>query len=262
LRTVGIDLATQDKNTATCVIDWSGSHPRVQAPTVGHDDDELLDAIDGCDRAGIDAPFGWPQAFAEAVAAHQAGQDWPGGHENLRAMAADRAHYRRNLAYRVTDLALIDDPDLTVRPLSVSTDRIGVTTFRCALVLDRLRRERRVQVDRSGQEGRVAEVYPAAALNRWRMTHKGYKRATGRTARSELVDRLARELGPGFGNAARQACIASDHGLDALIAAIVARAVAAGKTRGPGPDELAPAQTEGWIHVPACAVSELKRSYC
>jgi hypothetical protein len=44
---------------------------------------------------------------------------------------------------------------LSVRPLSVSTDRIGVATFRCALLLDRLSHERRVKVDRSGRTGRV-----------------------------------------------------------------------------------------------------------
>jgi predicted nuclease with RNAse H fold len=259
LKTVGIDLATQDKDTALCVVHWSGGRADVEAPTVGHNDDELLDALDDCDRAGVDAPFGWPQAFADAVAAHQAHEDWPGGQEDLRALAEDRARYRRGLAYRLTDLALIDDRELDVRPLSVSTDRIGVTTFRCALVLDRLRRERGVLVDRSGLESRVAEVYPAAALNRWGMTHKGYKRATGRPTRSDLVKRLGRQLGRGFGREAREVCMDSDHGLDAMIAAIVARAVAVGKTKVPAPDQVACAQTEGWIHVPTCGVAELKK---
>jgi predicted nuclease with RNAse H fold len=258
LRTLGIDLATQDAGTAMCVIHWASGQARVETPTGGHDDDELLDAIDACDRAGIDAPFGWPQAFADALTAHQAQEDWPGGREDLRALAEDRAHYRKRLAYRVTDLALLDDSDLAVRPLSVSTDRIGVTTFRCALVLDRLRRERGVPVDRSGQEGRVAEVYPAAALNRWGMTHKGYKRATGRPTRCDLVERMERELGRGFDKAAREACMDSDHGLDAMIAAIVARAVAVGETKAPAPEQVACAQTEGWIHVPTCGVDELK----
>jgi predicted nuclease with RNAse H fold len=164
VKTVGIDLAARDENTAMCVIDWSAREARVQVPTVGHDDDALLAAISESDRAGIDAPFGWPQAFADAVTAHQARKAWPGSEKELRALAEDRVRYRNRLAYRLTDLAVIDDPKLAVRPLSVSTDRIGVTTFRCALLLDRLANEKGLEVDRSGRTGTVAEVYPAAAL--------------------------------------------------------------------------------------------------
>jgi predicted nuclease with RNAse H fold len=255
MKTVGIDLAARDENTAMCVIDWDPGRVQVAAPAVDLDDDALLDAIADSDRAGIDAPFGWPQAFADAVAAHQADTGWPGRQEELPRLAADRARYRRTLTYRVTDLAVIDD--LGVRPLSVSTDRIGVTTFRCALLLDRVTHERGIPVDRSGVEGRVAEVYPAAALKAWGLPHKGYKRAAGAPRRRQLVEQLSRTLGRGFTDAAREACVASDHGLDALVAAIVARAVATGKTRAPARDQVAPARTEGWIHVPTCELAEL-----
>ena len=260
MKTVGIDLAARDKNTAMCVIDWTDDRVDVEPPTAGPDDDALLKAIEGCERAGIDAPFGWPQAFADAVAAHQEQQDWPGAQqEALSDLVDGRERYRRQLSYRLTDLALMDDKTLDVRPLSVSTDRIGVTTFRCALLLDRLGRERGVVVDRSGREGRVAEVYPAAALNRWGMPHKRYKRAAGRPVRHELVDRLGRELGSGFGDAAREACVESDHALDAMIAAIVARAVAVGKSEPPPEDQVASARAEGWIHVPTDDVAGLSR---
>jgi predicted nuclease with RNAse H fold len=258
VKTVGIDLAARDENTAMCVIDWSAREARVQVPTVGHDDDALIAAISESDRAGIDAPFGWPQAFADAVTAHQARKAWPGSEKELRALAEDRVRYRNRLAYRLTDLAVIDDPKLAVRPLSVSTDRIGVTTFRCALLLDRLANEKGLEVDRSGRTGTVAEVYPAAALNAWRMEHKGYKRGAGRPARRELVEQLRGRLGRGLGSSAREACEASDHALDALIAALVARAVAVGRTRPPDAELASAAQAEGWIHVPTCGVAELR----
>ena len=86
---------------------------------------------------------------------------------------AERASFRKRLSYRVTDLELMGSS--RVRPLSVSSDRIGVTTFRCALLLDRLKAERRKSVDRSGRRGLVAEVYPAAALSAWGMERRGYK---------------------------------------------------------------------------------------
>jgi Protein of unknown function (DUF429) len=157
----------------------------------------------------------------------------------------------------VTDLAIIDDPELSVRPLSVSTDRIGVTTFRCALLLDRLGHERRVKVDRSGRTGRVAEVYPAAALNAWGLPFKGYKGRAGREVRGELVEAVGR-LGRGFGNDARTMCADSDHALDALVSALVARAVAVGATRQPDRRRSGAAKREGWIHVPIDDIEALK----
>lgn len=258
MRTAGVDLAAQDKNTAVCVVEWGSGGPRVVLPRVGLDDDALLDVICDSARAGIDAPFGWPQAFADAVAAHQARDRWPGSTAELRELAEQRASYRRTLSYRVTDLAIIDDPELSVRPLSVSTDRIGVTTFRCALLLDRLGHERSVKVDRSGRTGRVAEVYPAAALDAWGLPFKGYKGRAGREARGELVAAVGRRLGRGFGDDARKMCADSDHALDALVSALVARAVAVGATRQPDRRLSGAAKREGWIHVPTDDIEALK----
>jgi predicted nuclease with RNAse H fold len=259
MRTAGVDLAAQDKNTAVCVVEWGSGGPRVELPRVGLDDDALLDVICDCDRAGIDAPFGWPQAFADAVAAHQARDRWPGSTAELRELAEQRASYRRGLSYRVTDLAIIDDPELSVRPLSVSTDRIGVTTFRCALLLDGLGHERRVKVDRSGRTGRVAEVYPAAALNAWGLPFKGYNGRAGREVRGELVEAVGRRLGSGFGGDARKICADTDHALDALVSALVARAVAVGATRQPDRRQSGAAKRQGWIHVPTDVIGALKR---
>jgi hypothetical protein len=257
MRTAGVDLAAQDKNTAVCVVEWGSGGPRVDLPRVGLDDDALLDVICDSDRAGIDAPFGWPQAFADAVAAHQARDRWPGSTAELRELAEQREGYRRRLSYRVTDLAVIEDRELSVRPLSVSTDRIGVTTFRCALLLDRLGHERRVEVDRSGLTGRVAEVYPAAALNAWGLPFKGYKGGAGREVRGELVRKVGRRLGSGFGKEARKMCADSDHALDALVSALVARAVAVGATRQPDAGQSQAATSEGWIHIPTGTIGAL-----
>ena len=57
MRTAGVDLAAQDKNTAACVVDWGSGGPRVELPRVGLDDDPLLDVICDSDRTGIDAPL-------------------------------------------------------------------------------------------------------------------------------------------------------------------------------------------------------------
>jgi predicted nuclease with RNAse H fold len=257
VRTVGIDLAAQDTNTALCAIEWGESGPAVETPTVGHDDDSLLAAIRASNLTGIDAPFGWPRLFAEAVAAHQASERWPGSAADVRDLGADGKEYRRRLSYRVTDLKIMEEAG--GRPLSVSTDRIGVTTFRCALLLDRLQHEgRKVKVDRSGTAGRVAEVYPAAALAAWGLDNKGYKGGKGNGKRAELVERLTAQLGPGFTDEAQAACRKTDHALDALISALVARAVAQRQTRRPvGAKLKEAARTEGWIHIPAGEIRAL-----
>jgi len=196
LRTVGIDLAAQDKDTAVCEVTWKAGQANVASPAAGHDDDSLIDAICESDRAGIDSPFGWPQAFVEAVAAHQARERWPGAGKGLHELADARSGYRKRLSYRATDLAISADTELRLRPLSVSTDRIGVTTMRCVLLLDRLQHERRIKIDRSGASGRVAEVYPAAALSAWSLRYKGTREARRRSNAGSLSRRSVGDLEP------------------------------------------------------------------
>jgi hypothetical protein len=48
----------------------------------------------------------------------------------------------------------------------------------------------------------------------------------------------------------RRAYDASEHAFDALIAALTARAAALGLTAPPEGEEVAPAELEGWIHLP------------
>jgi hypothetical protein len=50
---------------------------------------------------------------------------------------------------------------------------------------------------------------------------------------------------------ARGACVRSDDALDAVLAALIARAGALGLTVKPEGEDLELARTEGWIHLPA-----------
>ena len=50
--------------------------------------------------------------------------------------------------------------------------------------------------------------------------------------------------------ATRESLVASDHTIDALLAALVARAIAIGETVAPSAEQLEVARREGWIHVP------------
>jgi len=139
--TVGIDLAAQPSNTAVCAVTW-GKSVIVDVPTTTADDGFLLDMIVRADRVGIDVPLGWPLPFVRALTLYHHGQPWRAGHgEPVQLRRTDQVV--RQLTGK--------------RPLSVSTDKIGVPAMRAAQLLSRIH----PSVDRSGT-GKVVEVYPAA----------------------------------------------------------------------------------------------------
>lgn len=243
--TAGIDLAADPKRTGVCEIDWAAATPVVTIGVVGaYHDEALADLIVRADRTGIDAPLGWPEPFVNAIRAYHADGEWFAG--------ADR----RPLSYRTTDQHIGAQPEQRV-PLSVSTDKIGVTAMRCAHVLQ-LARGRGADVDRSGTTGKVTEVYPAAALRRWQLDPRGYKDPKADGKRHDLLIEIERRLGwpERLSDEIRADCTATDHALDAFISALVARAAARRKTDGPGAARNL-AQREGWIHLPTCPLDAL-----
>lgn len=235
MKTLGVDLASQPVRTAACEVVWDGETATASEPLLNLDDDALLGLIASADKVGIDAPFGWPEAFVEAVVSHRDGQAWP-------------STTVPDLRYRLTDRMVTE---VARRPLSVSSDLIAVAAMRCAGLLHALA-DRGEPVDRSGG-GKVVEVYPAAALVVWGFDPRGYKRAIGREKREQLIDHIQRvtsewlQLTP----AVVERCSVSDDCLDALVAALVARAAAVGATVGPTKEQLPLALREGWIHLPA-----------
>jgi hypothetical protein len=109
-----------------------------------------------------------------------------------------------------------------------------------------------VPVDRSGA-GAVAEVYPAAALRYWGWRTAGYKAAP-----SALTSAL-RAAVPWLrmDDADWDRCARSDHALDALVCALVTRAVVLGLSSAPKDADRELAAVEGWIHVPTCPLDVL-----
>src|SRR5215472_3427398 len=204
------------------------------------DDEAVLAALAEADKAGIDCPLGWPDAFVAFVAEHQRGAvTLPDGFPGRG--------WKRPLTMRLTDLVAWQETGL--RPLSVSADLIGHVAMRCACLLAESAR-RGLVIDRSGG-GKIAEVYPAASLKVWGLLHAGYKRRGDRQRLGELVDDLARrapwlELG-----AAAAVCRDRHDAFDAVIAALGARAAALDLTRRPETGkEITAARTEGWIAFP------------
>jgi hypothetical protein len=128
-----------------------------------------------------------------------------------------------------------------------------VVALRCAQILDRYAPG---GLDRDGS-GAVAEVYPAAALRYFGLTARGYKRAKNAATLKQLVEAL-RVAVPWLEVADWSAAERGDDTFDALICALVARAVAKGLTAGPASGEDADlARVEGWIHVPTAGLAAL-----
>jgi hypothetical protein len=228
--TVGIDVAAQPERTAGCWIRWhkdGGTVERIEQPL---DNDRLRSILaeDSVDKVGIDVPLGWPTAFVNAVGAYHAGKRWPVGPTD-------------DLIRRVTDWHVYKETQQL--PLSVSTDRIAYPAMRVAALLP-------VPIDRKG-DGRIVEVYPAAALRRWGLPWQRYKRKKGLGELGEVLRGL-RQKAPWLGAEQRwwSWLEGRDDAFDALIACLVARARACALCDPIPSKYLAAAGAEGWIALP------------
>lgn len=233
--TLGIDLAAEPRDTGGCAIEWQDDGAAVRWVSTGLHDEDILVRAKEADLVGVDAPFGWPTRFVDAVTAHHAGHRWPVG-------AWDRES-RRRLRLRATDERVHGETGIT--PLSVSSDAIAIPATRCALLLDRM------GVQDRALGARVREVYPAAALLQWGLRHRGYKgRDNARVLGSLLASLRGRAPWLTISASDARLCATCDDAFDALVASLVARAAFRGLTLVPTAGELAVARVEGWIALP------------
>lgn len=234
---LGIDLAARAKKTYACVLE-DGAGTLAGELFAGCDDDRLLELAEGRAKVAIDAPFGWPRAFVNALDAHRRFEPWPAPDDGLPDA------FRAALSFRATDRVVMH----TRRPLSVSTDKLGATAMRCAYLLHRWSSTGEA-VDRAGGQ-RFVEVYPAAALVRWGLDGWGYK-GTDKRPLGVLTRRLFAGLPQlALSQRDRALCESVDDAFDALVAALVAQAARLGLTDAPPQDRCEQAQEEGWIHLP------------
>lgn len=238
MHALGLDLSTDPRKAWWCELHWPLGAERASIVDLGqaHEagartDASLATVLAERLRAfgpsperivGIDAPLGWPQAFVDAI------RDW--AHADRPRLAK-----RTELRLRPTDRFIQEVTGLT--PMSVSTDRIGSTALLCAHLLSEFADQTGLgALDRARGADGIAEVYPAAALRLWSasdgrpLAWAGYK--TEATAREQLLEQLAEAVDletPGA-EAQVERMIASDDALDAMLCALVASAVAQGKT--------------------------------
>lgn len=249
MRTVGVDLSSSSKRTAIVAIEWSKDGALVGEPAVGLEDDELVQRLASAEWVGIDAPFGWPAEMVSAVYEYVKSGSWRCGDK-------DSFRYRRTDCFVREYVFAETGSKLT--PLSVSSDRLALTARRMAEVRERAYARSGVRFDRAGYD-QVLEVYPVAALLVWGLQRGAYK--TSRRVDRRRAERLARDALLSsiedrarwivWAPAAREACVESDDALDAVLAAMVARAAALGLTTPPPAGDVELARSEGWIHLPS-----------
>lgn len=273
LRVAGVDLAAEAAGTAVAVLrvdveagdrgeagESGGASVVLESLRLGADDEALLAATRDVRLFGIDCAFGWPVDFVDFVSRHAASVEREAAGGGVQPAAPTPAlpatgdlAWRRRLAHRETDRVVTERTG--ARPLSVATDRLGMTALRCAVLLDRLAGDGRV-VDRSGEHpSAVVEVYPAMALRVWGLARPGYKLTPD--ARAALIADLCRaapwlELGDH-----RALMTASADALDAVLAALVALAHAREASIVPEPHQRQRARVEGWIAIPTVGLAEL-----
>jgi hypothetical protein len=224
------------------VIDWTESSAKLLQLDLGVDDAHIVANVRDAIKLGIDCPLGWPIEFVEFVQRYSTG---------ISAEFSGDMQSRRRLAYRETDRAV---REVTGRwPLSVSTDRLGLTAMRCAGLLSKLNAEG-VEIDRAGA-GKIVEIYPGASLRIWGFDTAGYR--TSAELRAKLLERIL-TAAPWFepGNFA-DLMIESCDAFNAVIANFAARSAQLGFSTKPPLANLKRAQAEGWIALPVGYMSDL-----
>lgn len=235
---IGIDLSAQAKHTGMAVLHDNDGGLVVEHAAVGVTDARIVEALADATRVGVDVPLGWPIPFVHLLADHAA--------QRLQPPASTGSDWRRSLALRATDRVVHQRTGLT--PLSVSANLIAYPAFRWAGI-EAVLRDQGYNVARDGS-GLVAEVYPAAALYRWGLPHRGYKGTKNAAQRQQIVQALS-QLFPTLQWQGFDALAATnDDVLDAVLAALIAHQIAAGNCEGPDAHQQAAAVVEGWIWLP------------
>lgn len=247
-RTLGIDLASQAKETGVCLIEWAeGAGKVLDLGQESLTDDVLVELMRDprVSKVGIDAPFGWPMAFIDAITSYRDSGTW---------LDLDANEMR----FRATETRIFEETRQW--PLTVAMSDLAWPAMRCAPLLTRVTPPGR-ELDRSGRSGVPVEVYPMVALRRWEVIPPGSAPSTwsykgdkpGRRDRREqylavLQDRLGGQVT--MSAAHREAFVDDDDDFDAFVSALVARAAQLGMTDAIPRGMAWLAMREGWIHVP------------
>ena len=214
LQILGIDAAVDPRNTGFTVAGQRDASWRIQTLETGKRGMPLADAImerlapENPILLAIDAPLGWPAPLARALADHSAGEP----------LTLDP---RTGFA-RETDRFVREKTGL--KPLDVGADRIARTAAAALTLIEELRTRTGqplplLSSHKETETGGLIEVYPAATLKQHGLPHRGYKKPHATRERTVITDGISGKVNLGR---CRQACIDSDHCLDAMLCVVTA----------------------------------------
>jgi predicted RNase H-like nuclease len=235
---IGIDCAVQDGNVGLAVGHFDGHQAWLRDALQGspqHIARRVCDWIAGSAPTliALDAPLGWPSAFGQTLAVHQAGAP---------------IQVEPDLMFRrLTDRVVRQE--IGKQSLDVGADRIARTAHAALKLLQDLRQETGKPIPLAWKPALEAEVcaievYPAATLKVHQIAVPGYKDKDGQAQRRLLLGQLGQliRLPDDL-----DAMVKSDDALDAAICVLAG----ADFLRGPviEPTDVATAEKEGWIWV-------------
>jgi Protein of unknown function (DUF429) len=244
MHTLGVDLAASVDRSAMVVVEWHPEGARVESCLRGVDDEVIVEALGRADGAGVNAPFGWPVEMVGALTGYAKEAVWS-------------APSREDFRYRRTDVHVHDvvreQCELGLWPMSVAAERTAMRAFRLAGIRELHAEAAGSRFARDGSDG-IVEVSPMASLTLWGLEGQGF-RSGRREERRDACERLlgairARALYLEIPDPVRVDMAADPDRLDALVAALVARAALEGMTLESPEEEKARAMAEGWIHLP------------
>jgi hypothetical protein len=120
--TAGVDLAAEPKGTALATIEWKKTSAALVDLQLGVVDEQIVEAAKHVDKLGIDCALGWPIEFVDFLNQHS--------NSKSKAQPDGGMDWRRQVSFRESDRHV---KAVTGKwPLSVSTDRLGLTAMRCA----------------------------------------------------------------------------------------------------------------------------------
>jgi predicted nuclease with RNAse H fold len=243
--TAGVDLAAEPKGTALAIIEWKETAATLVDLQLGVTDETIVEAAGVVDKLGIDCALGWPIEFIEFL----------NNHANLESTSFPDGgmDWRRRTSFRESDRHV---REVTGKwPLSVSTDRLGLTAMRCAGLQGRILQSG-IELDRSGS-GKIVEIYPGASLRLWGLDTAGYR--ANEDARAELLTAIEDNVPWLNLDSHRELMIKSTDAFDAVIASLATRSAAINQYLPPPKELLAVAQVEGWIALPTGSITDLIR---
>jgi predicted RNase H-like nuclease len=237
MRVIGVDCATNHSDVGVALGEYEAGAVCVSKVEVCSRQRSAVaivaEWLDGEVPAllAIDAPLGWPAAFARALVDHHAGDDLAVAPSDMFRRETDRFLRR----------------EIGKTPLDVGADRIARTAHAALAMLARLRDVTGAAIPLAWSHDTptgiaAVEVYPAATLHVHGLRSTGYKKPQQVNERGEIVAALAGVLTL---PADTSPLTRNADALDAVVCLLAAKDFLDGRAMEPVDADLA--HQEGWI---------------